>query len=529
MISVVIPAKDAEDTLEECLQATLSQEGLDQDYEVIVVDDGSTDETAAIAKRFGVQLIQQSNAGPAAARNTGALAAGGEIVAFTDADCVPAPDWLAQLCRPFNDPQVVGAKGTYRTHNKSLVARFVQQEYEQKYQRLARQPQIDFIDTYSAAYRRDVFLQNGGFDITFPVPSAEDVELSFRLAHKGYVMVFAPEAMVYHQHDNTIGEYLRRKYPYGYWRAYFLHWMPEKALSDSHTPASLRWQILLLGMAGFLSALAIVWPLSGWLALGFFGAFYLTALPLLGQIARRDRAVLMPAPLLLLCRAAALGAGLLVGILRPPSSDLSRPVGLSFNARIFKRLMDIIGASVGLLFSAPILPLAAAAIKLDSPGPVFFRQERIGAGGNSFQIIKLRSMVDGAEHELQSLLDDNALEGPIFKIPDDPRITRVGRLLRRWSLDEIPQFWNVLKGEMSLVGPRPEVPSVVEQFDDRQRSRLAIKPGITGPMQVSGRGELNLYERTELELDYMHNYSLKKDLEILLRSFPAVIKGKGAY
>jgi lipopolysaccharide/colanic/teichoic acid biosynthesis glycosyltransferase len=167
----------------------------------------------------------------------------------------------------------------------------------------------------------------------------------------------------------------------------------------------------------------------------------------------------------------------------------------------------------------------ALAIKLDSPGPVFFSQERAGENGSPFQIIKLRTMLNEAE----SLRPSDSESPPILKLHDDPRITRVGRLLRRTSLDESPQFWNVLKGEMSLVGPRPEETPIVRSYSDWHRQRLAVKPGITGPMQVNGRGDLDLDERVRLELEYIRNYSLWKDIVILVHTVAAVISGRGAY
>jgi lipopolysaccharide/colanic/teichoic acid biosynthesis glycosyltransferase len=137
--------------------------------------------------------------------------------------------------------------------------------------------------------------------------------------------------------------------------------------------------------------------------------------------------------------------------------------------------------------------------------------------------------VDGAESQLEGVLSRNPLTGPVYKVPVDPRVTRVGRLIRRWSLDEIPQFWNVLKGEMSLVGPRPEEIWVVAQYNDAQRRRLVVKPGMTGPMQVAGRGELDMAARLALEVRYIEEYSLLKDIQILLRTIPAVLSGKGAF
>jgi len=139
----------------------------------------------------------------------------------------------------------------------------------------------------------------------------------------------------------------------------------------------------------------------------------------------------------------------------------------------------------------------------------------------------MRTMVDGADQMVTGLLHKSQLTGPAFKIPDDPRVTRVGRHLRRWSLDETPQFWNVLKGEMSLVGPRPEEIRIVELYDDYQRQRLMVKPGLTGPMQVSGRGGLDFDERLAVELNYLRNYTLLDDLKIIFKTFSAVFSGEG--
>ena len=195
----------------------------------------------------------------------------------------------------------------------------------------------------------------------------------------------------------------------------------------------------------------------------------------------------------------------------------------------FKRLIDVIGALVGLIVSAPLMLLIAIAIKLDSPGPVLFVQLRAGRDGKPFRMYKFRSMVTDAEARLSEVIARNRLPLPVFKIPADPRVTRVGKILRRFSLDELPQFVNVLNGEMSLVGPRPEELRIVALYSEWHRRRLAVKPGITGPMQTYGRGALSLDERVRLELAYIENYSLWKDLYFLLKTIPAVLGGRGAF
>jgi lipopolysaccharide/colanic/teichoic acid biosynthesis glycosyltransferase len=197
--------------------------------------------------------------------------------------------------------------------------------------------------------------------------------------------------------------------------------------------------------------------------------------------------------------------------------------------RAVKRSVDIVGALIGLLISCPLILIAAIAIKLDSPGPIFYSNTRIGENGHPFRMMKLRSMVQDAEERLGELIDLSELSEPVYKLRDDPRVTRVGRWLRRTSLDETPQFFHVLVGHMSLVGPRPEDAKVVALYEDYHRRRLAVKPGMTGPMQVSGRGDLSLSERLCLELDYIEHYSLWRDFQIILRTLPAVLRGDGAY
>jgi lipopolysaccharide/colanic/teichoic acid biosynthesis glycosyltransferase/GT2 family glycosyltransferase len=528
VISVVVPAYNAAATLGDCLRA-LSQQTRDRDsYEVIVVDDGSTDATADVARTHGVRLVRQANAGPAAARNRGAREARGELLLFTDADCAPAPDWIERLSAPFSDPEVVGAKGVYRTRQRSLVARFVQLEYEEKYARMARQEQIDFIDTYSAAYRRGVFLANGGFETLFRTASVEDQELSFRLARKGYRLVFVPDAVVYHVHDVTALEYARRKLNIGTWKALLLRWHPERALRDSHTPQVLKLQLALASLV-CLSVLAIpFWSLARWGAPAALLALFGSSLPFLVRIVREDPEVALVAPLLLLVRALALGFGLMVGFVRFYGVDGGRRAPISGVNRLIKRAIDVVGGLVGLILAAPLLTALGVAIKLDSDGPVFFVQERAGENGRPFHLVKLRTMVEGADEMLSDIVDPASLPSPGFK-HHDPRVTGVGHFLRRSSLDELPQLWNVLKGDMSLVGPRPEETRVVRYYEDWHRRVLAVKPGLTGPMQVKGRADLELDQRVRLGLDYIENYSVWRDLSILARTVWVVITGQGAY
>jgi exopolysaccharide biosynthesis polyprenyl glycosylphosphotransferase len=194
-----------------------------------------------------------------------------------------------------------------------------------------------------------------------------------------------------------------------------------------------------------------------------------------------------------------------------------------------KRGLDILVSGLMLTLLSPLLVAIALLIVTDSGTPVFFRQKRAGKDGVPFTMLKFRTMVTDAEERLAELVDLETLAEPAFKIVDDPRITRAGGLLRRTSLDELPQLINVLRGDMSLVGPRPEEAAVVALYDERQRARLAIKPGLTGPMQVYGRGDLTFEERLAMERDYLDNLSVAGDLAILLRTPRAIVRGEGAY
>jgi len=197
--------------------------------------------------------------------------------------------------------------------------------------------------------------------------------------------------------------------------------------------------------------------------------------------------------------------------------------------RVLKGALDRLGAAIALLLVAPVLLVIAVAVRMSGPGPVLYRQERVGAYGRHYTMLKFRSMVDGADDRLQDLLELNEHDGLLFKIRRDPRVTPVGRWLRRFSLDELPQLFNVLGGSMSLVGPRPPLPSEVERYDTSIRRRLLVKPGLTGLWQISGRSDLSWEESVRLDLRYVENWSLALDLLILWKTASAVIRSHGAY
>jgi exopolysaccharide biosynthesis polyprenyl glycosylphosphotransferase len=202
---------------------------------------------------------------------------------------------------------------------------------------------------------------------------------------------------------------------------------------------------------------------------------------------------------------------------------------VSRSTLLLKRALDVSVAAVILVVTAPLFALTALAIRLSSPGRAFYVQMRAGLHGREFRIYKFRTMLADAEEVLPSLVEFDALDEPVFKLAHDPRVTPLGRFLRRASLDELPQLLNVLKGDMSLVGPRPEQVELVRRYRPEHRFRLAVKPGLTGPMQVSGRGRLSFEERLSVEREYIENLSISRDIRILALTVPSVFDGRGAF
>ncbi|HZS62164.1 MAG TPA: sugar transferase [Gemmatimonadaceae bacterium] len=213
-----------------------------------------------------------------------------------------------------------------------------------------------------------------------------------------------------------------------------------------------------------------------------------------------------------------------------PLVQLTRP-GLHGQQLVIKRMVDVLVSFFGLILLSPVLAVVGLAVRFTSPGPIIFRQRRVGSGGRPFDILKFRSMVDGADEQRTELAANSVYQdGRLFKVPFDPRVTRVGRFLRRTSLDELPQLWNVLKGEMSLVGPRPPLPSEVALYEEHHYSRFDMKPGITGPWQVNGRNRITDFDEViRLETAYLRRWAIWKDVAILMRTIPVVLRMDGAH
>ena len=334
-ISVVVPAFNAARTISRCL-AALERQTLGRDrYELLVVDDASTDGTGDIARACGARVVSlDRTSGPGGARNAGIHAARGRIMVFTDADCEPCPDFLELLVRPLlHEPGVGATKGTYLTRQASLVARFVQVEYEERYRRMRRQEWIDFVDTYAACFRREDLLRVGGFDTR--LRQCQDQELSFRLAADGVRIRFVEQARTYHLHADRLGSYLRKKYRIAWWKVAVLRRHPQKLISDSHTPQGLKLEMAAAAMTAGVAAAALPASivlgaaggpagLAGWIMLTPLPPaliFLLLASPFTVRALRRDPAVGAVAPGFLFLRGLVLAAGLIVGIVRPLSAE----------------------------------------------------------------------------------------------------------------------------------------------------------------------------------------------------------------
>lgn len=315
MISIVIPIYNGKDEIGHALEALLSQD-YDGKKEIIVVDDGSVDGTAEVVKKYkGITYLPQAHQGPAVARNRGAKKAQGEIILFTDADCVPKKNWIAEMIRPFKDRNIVGVQGVYKTRQTELMARFSQIEIEERYERMGISQYIDFIGTYAAAYRKSIFDQFGGFDESFPTASGEDAEFSYRLHAAGHKMVFNPSAIVYHQHPQTLAHYLRVKFWRAYWRVLLYKKHAKKMSADSYTPQGLKVHIGLFYL--FVASLFLSVVFDGFLVpVAIYVLFFIVTLPFSVKSFRKDKAVGIISPFVLQLRSLVFSLGLVEGMVK---------------------------------------------------------------------------------------------------------------------------------------------------------------------------------------------------------------------
>jgi cellulose synthase/poly-beta-1,6-N-acetylglucosamine synthase-like glycosyltransferase len=253
MISVIIPSYNAEKTITSTIKALLNQNYPKNKYEVIVVDDGSIDKNVKVVSNFSVKLIKLKHKGPANARNVGAKKSRGDIILFTDADCVPDANWIKNMVEPFKDKKIVGVSGTYKTLNSDkMMARFSGYEIEHRHEKMKKQKYIDFIGTFSAGYRKNVFLDFKGFDTRFKTSSGEDPELSYRISKAGLKMVFQKNAIVRHPHPDNLWKYLKQKFYRAFWRNLMYSKHKDKIFSDSYTEKTMFPQILITGLIPFI-------------------------------------------------------------------------------------------------------------------------------------------------------------------------------------------------------------------------------------------------------------------------------------
>jgi len=313
--SVVIAAMNAEKFIGKCLDSLEGQSF--KDFEVIVVDDGSSDNTIGAANAYPrVRVLKQDHAGPAIARNNGAWAAKGQIIVFTDSDCVLERNWLEEMVRPFKEKEIAGVQGRYRTRQKSIIARLIQLEIERSYVKMAKRKFIDFMGTYSAAYRKKVFEEMKGFDTSFPIASGEDTDLSFRVSEAGYKMVFRPKAIVFHTHPESLRKYLKIKFFRAFWRTKVYKRHRGKMVKDAYTSQMVKAQLLLF--YGAFVVLAVAAAIEG-ITIFYVGVtlllLFLSTLPFALWSIRKDFAVGLASIPLGLLRTAFFGAGFATGIL----------------------------------------------------------------------------------------------------------------------------------------------------------------------------------------------------------------------
>jgi glycosyltransferase involved in cell wall biosynthesis len=311
-ISVIVPVFNGGSKLHKCIRA-LKRQNTDRTFEIIVVDDGSNDGSLKNVQGNNIRILRQANQGPAAARNLGVAESRGKVVLFTDADCEPLENWIAEMLRPLKDPTIAAVKGSYLSKQTERVSRLVQLEYETKYERMKRDRYIDFIDTYSAGFVKKYFLSVGQYDLIFPTPSVEDQEFSFRMWRAGHRMVFNPDAKVYHTHVTNLKSYVKKKFRIGFWKALVLRKHPEKIFRDSHTPQTLKLEMIFATLLlGFLFCSLFYQRFLVYALLPLLG-FLITITPFVITTLRKEPRLALFSPLFLFCRALALSAGLLAG------------------------------------------------------------------------------------------------------------------------------------------------------------------------------------------------------------------------
>jgi glycosyltransferase involved in cell wall biosynthesis len=317
--SVVIPSYNAAKHLPKLISSLSSQ--TTKPIEIILVDDGSTDDTkevaTTLAKKYKLlRYFRTKNGGPAKARNFGAWKSKGEVIVFTDSDCTPEKSWLAEMLKPFENKKVGGVQGAYKTKQKELVARFSQIEIEERYEKMKHAKAIDWIGSYSAAYKASTYKKLKGFDESFPIASGEDPELSYRLQKEGQAIVFNPKAIVYHLHPTNLGKYLKTKFFRAYYRPKMYAGHKDKMVNDSYTPQVLKFQIILF----YLMILSAIFSVLSTFFTNIFCLLLVIHIVLGARLFslawKKDRTVAILSPIFLLLRSVVFGTGLVWGMIK---------------------------------------------------------------------------------------------------------------------------------------------------------------------------------------------------------------------
>ena len=504
-VTVIVAAYNEEPVIERRLENLLALDYPADKLDIVVTSDASTDRTHELVERFGdrVRLIVNPRGGKVAAQNRAVRETGGEIVAFSDANATWAPDALRQLVANFADPDVAYVCGRLvleaadGSNREGLYWRYelVQREAE------SRLGSVTGGNGSIYAVRRSDYVEvdpKWGHDLSFP----------YRMVQAGRRAVYEPLAKAFEKPTpSNETEYRRKVRMFEHcWeitlRGSMLKRLPFGYLVEVISHRLLRYGSGLLHLVLLATSLALVG--EGLVYQLVLGAQLLLLVAAAAR--RRDRALL---------HARHLGDRRLALELPPPrrARDVGGGGGDALSG--LNRALDVAIAGAGLAITSPLLAAAALAVKLDGGGPVLFKQTRVGKDGRDFELLKLRTMVVGAEQQGAGYAVDKG----------DSRITRAGRFLRRTSLDELPQLWNVVRGDMSLIGPRPTLRYQVERYSERQRRRLEVLPGITGWAQIHGRASLSWDERIELDVWYVDHRSPRTDLLILLRTPLALFGG----
>jgi len=312
--SVIVPVFNSEKTISKCLKS-LEKQTIKEKFEVIVVDDGSTDNTKKEVKKFKkVKYLYQKNKGPAAARNFGVRKAKGKIVVFIDSDCEADKNMLKELILPFKNKEIIGAQGSYKSKQTSLMAKFVQIEIESRYELMKKSKFIDFLSTYCCAYRKKDFKEARGFDESFPMASGEDTELSYKLSKKGKKLIFNLKAFCYHQHPTSLIEYLKKKFYRAYWRIPLYSKHKEKAIKDSYTPQTLKIQIFLFFLIIASIMIELIYSTMN-LTLTAIILMLISFIPFFLFALKKDLNLALISPLILFLRSASFALGLFLGFI----------------------------------------------------------------------------------------------------------------------------------------------------------------------------------------------------------------------